>query len=51
MSRAMTRGNQRVDVAREPDPEGAIDVEYEIVSDQPNPHRLDRISNDGKHDR
>lgn len=51
ISRAMTRGNLRIDADREPDPEGAIDVEYEIVSDQPNPHRLDRISNDGKHDR
>jgi hypothetical protein len=48
MSRAMTRGNQHVDVAREPDPEGAIDVEYEVVSDQPNPQRSNNKNNDNQ---
>lgn len=39
LSRAMLRDDRSVEAARESDPEGAIEVEYEVVSDVSKPKR------------
>jgi len=39
VSRSLVRGNLRVDGAAETDPAGAIDVEYEVIADEPKSRR------------
>lgn len=45
MSRSRGRENLRVDGSRETDPEGAIDVEYEVIADEANLHHSRRKAN------
>lgn len=48
IARSLMLGNLRVDTSRETDPAGAIDVEYEIVADDPKSHRSESHGNDRK---
>jgi hypothetical protein len=47
VSRSRVRKNPRVDGARETDPAGAIDVEYEVIADEPKSRGSRRGSTDG----